>query len=230
MPEKQVRSVIGAFGFSGDDSSKQCKVLSGGEKIRLCFARIFVNPPNFLILDEPTTHLDIAAREALQQSLKAYAGTVCMVSHDVEFLRGAADVILEVRGHKVTRYGGDYDYYRERIALQETEELKPKKQEIRIVDNQKERRKERALRRQELSKEKKRLETAIARIEKHLEEAEKEKAEIEEELATPGIVTDFSAKQRRLSELYVDIAADTEAWDKESTALAALLEEYEAIE
>jgi ATP-binding cassette subfamily F protein 3 len=174
--------------------------------------------------------LDIAAREALQQSLKAYEGTVCMVSHDVEFLRGAADVILEVRGHHVTRYGGDYDYYRERIALQETEELKPKKQEIRIVDNQKERRKERALRRQELSKEKKRLETAIARIEKHLEEAEKEKAEIEEELATPGIVTDFSAKQRRLSELYVDIAADTEAWDKESTALAALLEEYEAIE
>ena len=66
-------------------------------------------------------------------------------------------------------------------------------------------------------------------IEKHLEEAEEEKAKIEEELATPGAVTDFSAKQRRLSELYVDIAADTEAWDKESTALAELLEEYEAI-
>ena len=69
----------------------------------------------------------------------------------------------------------------------------------------------------------------VAKIEKHLEEAEEEKAKIEEELATPGAVVDFSAKQRRLSELYVDIAADTEAWDKESTALAELLEEYEAI-
>lgn len=230
MPEKQVRAVIGAFGFSGDDSSKQCKVLSGGEKIRLCFARIFVNPPNFLILDEPTTHLDIAAREALQQSLKSYGGTVCMVSHDVEFLRGTADVILEVRGHHVTRYGGDYDYYRERIAARETEISLPGRTEPKSADNQKERRKERALRRQELSKEKKRLESAIARIEKHLDEAEQEKAKIEEELATPGVVTDFSAKQRRLSELYVDIASDTEEWDKESTALAALLEEYEAIE
>ena len=229
MPEKQVRSVIGAFGFSGDDSGKQCKVLSGGEKIRLCFARIFVNPPNFLVLDEPTTHLDIAAREALQQSLKSYEGTVCMVSHDVEFLRGAADVILEVRGHHVTRYGGDYDYYRERIAAREQEEAKPQKQEVKDVVNQKERRKERAARRNELSKEKKRLEALVAKIEKHLEEAEEEKAKIEEELATPGAVTDFSAKQRRLSELYVDIAADTEAWDKESTALAELLEEYEAI-
>ena len=152
-----------------------------------------------------------------------------MVSHDVEFLRGAADVILEVRGHHVTRYGGDYDYYRERIAAREMEEAKSQKQEVKDVVNQKERRKERAARRNELSKEKKRLETLVAKIEKHLEEAEAEKAKIEEELATPGLVVDFSAKQRRLSELYVDIAADTEAWDKESTALAELLEEYEAI-
>ena len=152
-----------------------------------------------------------------------------MVSHDVEFLRGAADVILEVRGHHVTRYGGDYDYYRERIAAREQEEAKPQKQEVRDVVNQKERRKERAARRNELSREKKRLEALVAKIEKHLEEAEEEKAKIEEELATPGAVVDFSAKQRRLSELYVDIAADTEAWDKESTALAELLEEYEAI-
>ena len=92
---QRVREIVGAFGFSGEDAQKLCKVLSGGEKIRLCFARIFVNPPNLLVLDEPTTHLDIAAREALQQSIQEYTGTVCMVSHDVEFLRGAANIILE---------------------------------------------------------------------------------------------------------------------------------------
>lgn len=81
----------------GKARKKQCKVLSGGEKIRLCFARIFVNPPNFLVLDEPTTHLDIAAREALQQAICNYTGTVCIVSHDIEFLRGTVTGIVEMR-------------------------------------------------------------------------------------------------------------------------------------
>lgn len=90
---QRIREILGAFGFSGESAEKRCGVLSGGEKIRLCFARIFVNPPNLLILDEPTTHLDVAAREMLQKAIRTYQGTVCLVSHDMEFLRGTAETI-----------------------------------------------------------------------------------------------------------------------------------------
>lgn len=116
LPSQRIREILGAFGFSGDAALKPCHVLSGGEKIRLCFARIFVNPPNLLVLDEPTTHLDIAAREALQEALKGYQGTVCLVSHDMEFLRGSANNILEMRSPGVRRYFGNYDYYKEKTA------------------------------------------------------------------------------------------------------------------
>ena len=116
---QRVREILGAFGFSGEAALKQCQVLSGGEKIRLCFARIFVNPPNLLILDEPTTHLDIAAREALQEALKNYQGTVCLVSHDVEFLRGSVHEILEMRPGSVRRFHGGFDYYREKTTEEE---------------------------------------------------------------------------------------------------------------
>ncbi|MDD3119080.1 MAG: ABC-F family ATP-binding cassette domain-containing protein [Victivallales bacterium] len=107
-------NLLGSFGFCGDDTAKLCRVLSGGEKIRLLFARIFVNPPNFLLLDEPTTHLDIAAREALQQALAQYEGTVCLVSHDIEFISNVAENIIAMTPQGIHRYYGNYHYYREK--------------------------------------------------------------------------------------------------------------------
>ncbi len=160
VPSQRVREILGAFGFCGDDVHKQCKVLSGGEKIRLCFARIFVNPPNLLVLDEPTTHLDIAAREALQQAIHSYQGTVCIVSHDVEFLRGAVNGIIEMRTPDIFRHHGNYDYYREKVAAESAanSQAQTKNEAQTSTDSQKERRKERAAKRQEMSKDKKRLE------------------------------------------------------------------------
>ena len=116
FPVASLPNVLGSFGFSGSDQSKLCKVLSGGEKIRLCFARIFVNPPNLLVLDEPTTHLDISAREMLQNMVKSYKGTVCFVSHDIEFIRGTAELIFTVTPSGVRKYFGNYDYYLEKSA------------------------------------------------------------------------------------------------------------------
>ena len=231
---QRVREIVCAFGFSGDDAGKLCKVLSGGEKIRLCFARIFVNPPNFLVLDEPTTHLDIAAREALQQSLHDYQGTVCMVSHDVEFLRGAANVILEVRDHHVTRYPGTYDYYRERIQLlsQKTEEKQGASATSSVPvssDSQKERRKERAARRAELSRDKKRLERSVADLEKTIEEAEAEKSEIIARLSAPSEGTDFAALQKNLSLLERKIEEASARWETDAEALELLMKEYREI-
>jgi ATP-binding cassette subfamily F protein 3 len=112
--EQQVRSLLGGFGFSGDAVEKKCEILSGGEKIRLAFARLFINPPNFLLLDEPTTHLDIQGREALESALKEYKGALCVVSHDVTFVRSIAEQIIAINGAGVTRYPGSYDYYLEK--------------------------------------------------------------------------------------------------------------------
>ena len=99
----KLRNILGCFGFSGEEIEKPCSVLSGGEKIRLLFARIFCLSPNFLILDEPTTHLDIVARENLQNAIISYKGTVCFVSHDIEFLKRTADTILFVTGNRVKK-------------------------------------------------------------------------------------------------------------------------------
>lgn len=116
VPERDVRGLLGSFGFGGDAVNKLSGVLSGGEKIRLAFARIFINPPNFLLLDEPTTNLDIHGREALEKAIREYKGTVCFVSHDVAFVRGAADRIISVADGSVTSYPGGYDYYQEKTA------------------------------------------------------------------------------------------------------------------
>jgi len=117
--DAEVRTLLGGFGFSGDAVEKRCEILSGGEKIRLAFARLFIRPPNFLLLDEPTTHLDVAGREALEAALADYAGTLCVVSHDVEFVRHVAGRILAVGAEGVERFLGGYDYYREKTEERE---------------------------------------------------------------------------------------------------------------
>jgi ATP-binding cassette subfamily F protein 3 len=116
--ETEIRTLLGGFGFSGEAAEKRVEVLSGGERIRLAFARILIRPPNLLLLDEPTTHLDVESREALQDAIAAYEGTVVLVSHDVEFVRAVAQGIVAVapEGGGVRRFAGGYDYYREKIA------------------------------------------------------------------------------------------------------------------
>ncbi len=105
-----LRSILGAFQFSGDEVDKKIKSLSGGEKSRLIMARMLLNPPNFLILDEPTNHLDLATKEMLIDALKDYQGTMLFVSHDRTFLRGLANRVLEVGDGPMT-YGGTYVEY-----------------------------------------------------------------------------------------------------------------------
>lgn len=116
--ESELRTLLGGFGFSGEAAEKRVEVLSGGERIRLAFARILVRPPNLLLLDEPTTHLDVESREALQEAMAAYSGTVVLVSHDVTFVRAVAQGIVAVApdGGGVRCFAGGYDYYREKIA------------------------------------------------------------------------------------------------------------------
>ncbi len=112
--EGQIKNILGAFQFSGDDSDKRVGVLSGGEKSRVMLALILSQSVNFLVLDEPTNHLDIASREVLLEALKDFEGTIMLVSHDRYFLRQLANRVFEIDKGSLATYEGDYQYYLEK--------------------------------------------------------------------------------------------------------------------
>ena len=115
----QVRNLLGAFLFRGDDIYKSVSVLSGGEKNRIALLKMLLHPANLLVLDEPTNHLDINSKDILLEALKKYDGTVLFVSHDKYFIENLADRVLELGDGKATSYVGDYAYYLEKKAQQE---------------------------------------------------------------------------------------------------------------
>jgi ATP-binding cassette, subfamily F, member 3 len=110
LTEQQGRAILGAFLFRKDDVHKKVSVLSGGEKSRLALARLLVKPPNLLLMDEPTTHLDIASIDALVGALQSFDGTFIFISHDVYFIRALAQNVLHVHSGRLTPYAGNYDY------------------------------------------------------------------------------------------------------------------------
>lgn len=120
--ELTVRTVLGSFLFRDSAVFKKVEVLSGGEKSRLGLARLLLDPPNLMLLDEPTTHLDMASVDTLVKALQKFEGTIAVISHDVYFLRQLANQILHVKDGKVTWYPGDYDYFLHKKAQEDSEE------------------------------------------------------------------------------------------------------------
>ncbi|MDO4267497.1 MAG: ABC-F family ATP-binding cassette domain-containing protein [Eubacteriales bacterium] len=114
LTEKEVRSVLGAYLFGGREAARPVSRLSGGEKARLCLAELLQSRPNFLILDEPTNHMDIQAREVLESAFQAYTGTILFVSHDRYFIRQVADAVLIFEGQGAMYYPFGYEHYLER--------------------------------------------------------------------------------------------------------------------
>jgi ATPase subunit of ABC transporter with duplicated ATPase domains len=106
-----LRTILGAFGFSGDDVDKPCRILSGGEKARVVLASMLLVPPNFLVLDEPTNHLDLETKERLRRALSGFEGTMLFVSHDRQFLRAVSNRVLELTPDGAHTYGGGYAEY-----------------------------------------------------------------------------------------------------------------------
>jgi ATP-binding cassette subfamily F protein 3 len=118
VPEQVARTVLGSFLFRGDDVFKPVAVLSGGEKSRLALVKLLLDPPNLLLMDEPTTHLDIASIDALIGALKQFEGTILFISHDIHFIRSIATTVVHVNAGRLTRYAGGYDYYLEKCAAE----------------------------------------------------------------------------------------------------------------
>ena len=119
--EEEARSILGSFLFRRLDVEKRVSVLSGGEKSRLSLVKFLVDPPNLLLMDEPTTHLDLLSVEALVQALKHYEGTLVFISHDVHFIRSLAQKTLHVNRGTITAYAGGYDYYLEKSGILDDE-------------------------------------------------------------------------------------------------------------
>jgi ATP-binding cassette subfamily F protein 3 len=121
MREDEARGVLGSFMFRKDDIFKKTEVLSGGEKTRLNLIKFLVDPPNLLLMDEPTTHLDILTVESLTLALERYEGTLVFISHDVHFIRKLATKVLHINAGQVTPYVGGYDYFLEKTNAVEDE-------------------------------------------------------------------------------------------------------------
>ena len=118
MTQTQIRNLLAAFLFTGDDVFKRVKDLSGGERGRISLAKLMLSSSNFLILDEPTNHLDITSKEILEEAIRNYTGTVLYVSHDRYFINQTATRILELKGRILINYIGNYDYYLEKVQEQ----------------------------------------------------------------------------------------------------------------
>ncbi len=212
MAEETIRTILGAFLFTGDDSDKKVKVLSGGEKSRLILAKLLIAPPNFLLLDEPTTHLDVDAVDALVDALTDYEGTVVFISHDIYFVRSIANAVFEVKDAKIRKFSGNFDYYLEKKdTLSETFEQghKPRAQiHKKIVDEAKEKAKEEEKRRKDEEKKRKAHNASLGESINELEK-KKEKLQLESyakarALSNPRIYRDENTARdygRRLKEI-----------------------------
>ena len=223
VSDQEVRNLLGSFGFSGDAAEKPVAVLSGGEKSRVAFARLLVRPPNLLLLDEPTTHLDIPAREALQEALRNYKGAVCLVSHDIECVRAVATSIVAMEPPRIGRYIGSYDYYREKFAA--TGAAAPKRDPAPSsppVSDPRALRRERAMKRAETAPQRRRLRGEVEEAEAEIDRLEAEQAELLAQLHpdTPGPAA--ARISRRLGEIHTRIEETTRRWEYAAAELELL--------
>ena len=235
---QDVRGMLGTFLFRGDDVFKKVKVLSGGEKSRLALVKLLLSPPNLMLLDEPTTHLDMPSIDAVIQALKNYSGTLIFVSHDLHFIRAIAGRTIRIEAGKTTNFAGDYDYYlwksgsaSEKGGLVEgLRDTRPLQQLANSGKNKpvsaKERRRINAEIQKKSRQERQKLEQKVARLEKEILSLEEEQTELNEQLASPDSYDD-SEKGKQLNQRASSIARKLKErnyeWEIEAEKLSELL-------
>jgi ATP-binding cassette subfamily F protein 3 len=182
----QIRNVLGAFQFSGDDVFKKIKIWSGGEKARVSLAKILLSPVNFLVMDEPTNHLDMMSVESLEQALSRYEGTLLVISHDRYFLDKIVSRVFELIAGQLQIFHGNYSDYLEKRDLSRDVPPLPKKREEQVhTDGRKTKEQKRleAEARQAISEDRNRLEKDIEALEDRIDKLETKKKELEEEMS-----------------------------------------------
>ena len=199
---QDVRGILGTFLFRGDDVFKKVKVLSGGEKSRLALVKLLLSPPNLMLLDEPTTHLDMPSIDAVIQALKDYTGTLIFVSHDLHFIRALAKRTVRIEAGKITSFAGDYDYYLWKSgAISEKKGLVEGLKDSRPTDftnesqktkvlSAKEKRRVRAEANKKAAREKKQLEQIVDKLEMEILKLEEEQADLNIQLTDPDSYQD----------------------------------------
>lgn len=188
LNEKDIRSVLGRFLFSGDDVAKTVNSLSGGEKARLALAKLMMQKSNFLVLDEPTNHLDLDSKEVLENALIDYPGTLLFVSHDRYFINRIATKVVELSGTGSFEYLGDYDYYLEK--KQELEELQALKATANVKAEQTTTKSSTSMIDKDTKKRERQIRRTIEDIEGKMHTLEAEIAKLEEQLCDPEIFPD----------------------------------------
>jgi ATP-binding cassette subfamily F protein 3 len=240
VTETAVRSVLGRFLFRGDDVFKQVKVLSGGEKSRLALVKFLLDPPNLLLMDEPTTHLDMASVDALIEALLPFEGTLIFISHDVHFIRALANRVIHVRHGALTTYPGGYDYYLDKTRQAARAGLTsatpaspssaaPKPHPVPEADpnavNRRDQRRQEAELRQERARHRKDLQKKVAALEAEIQRLELREKALVAELEAPETYADGRrtyAINRELSDLHQRLPFLHLEWERAAESLQTM--------
>ena len=238
LSDQDVRNLLGSFLFRGDAVHKKVKVLSGGEKSRLALVKLLLAPPNFLLLDEPTTHLDMSSIDALIQALDAYTGTLIFVSHDVHFIRAIANRTVHIHAGTLTHYAGGYDYYRSKSGAASEQEalvggLSNARPEAEATPSSapdkrsaKDKRRAAAAERQEAKAARRGVETRVAKLEEEILALEEEQATISQRLEDPKTYNDSEAAKElniRSGRLQKRLSEKNYEWEIAAEELSQLL-------
>jgi ATP-binding cassette subfamily F protein 3 len=239
VTEQFVRTVLGSFLFRGDDVFKPVSVLSGGEKSRLALVKLLLDPPNLLLMDEPTTHLDLASVDALIEALQPFEGTLIFISHDVHFIRALSNHVVRVDAGRLLHFTGGYQYYLDKTSQKARAALiSPGRDSLSRIPrpsegvgdpvervppaSRKEQKRIEAEQRQARSRRRHEIQRRVSELEKEIAELETQEKELTEELEKPETYTSGGRAMqinRELLEIHDRLPLATAEWEAAAAEL-----------